>query len=113
MDANLSVLNMVIVKNGEEDIPGLTDTTAPCHLGPKRVSRIHKLPNLSKDDVRQYAVRKPLNKGKTPRTKAPEIQHLVTPCVLQHKCWCVALNKQCPKENKKRSENMLNFWLTE
>jgi hypothetical protein len=32
-------------------------------LGPKRASRIRKLFNLSKeDDVRQYVVRKPLNK---------------------------------------------------
>ncbi|KAB1261956.1 40S ribosomal protein S6 [Camelus dromedarius] len=39
---------------GEKDIPGLTDTTVPCRLGPKRASRIRKLFNLSKeDDVRQ------------------------------------------------------------
>ncbi|KAI4577195.1 hypothetical protein MJG53_004999 [Ovis ammon polii x Ovis aries] len=47
----------------EKDIPGLTDTTVPRRLGPKRASRIRKLFNLSKeDDVRQYVVRKPLNK---------------------------------------------------
>ncbi|CAH7248012.1 unknown_gene_13823 [Phodopus roborovskii] len=87
VDANLSVLNLVIVKKGEKDIPGLTDTTVPRRLGPKRASRIRKLFNLSKeDDVRQYVVRKPLNKeGKKPRTKAPKIQRLVTPRVLQHK----------------------------
>lgn len=35
----------------------------PRRLGPKRASRIRKLFNLSKeDDVRQYVVRKPLNK---------------------------------------------------
>ena len=87
VDANLSVLNLVIVKKGEKDIPGLTDTTVPRPLGPKRASRIHRLFNLSKeDDVRQYVVQKPLNKeGKKPRTKAPKIQRLVTPRVLQHK----------------------------
>ena len=76
MDANLSVLNLVIVKKGEKDIPGLTDTTVPHRLGPKRAIRICKLFNLSKeDDVRQYVVQKPLNKeGKKPRTKAPKIQ---------------------------------------
>ncbi|KAB0382999.1 hypothetical protein FD755_004916 [Muntiacus reevesi] len=81
VDANLSVLNLVIVKKGEKGIPGLTDTTVPRRLGPKRASRIRKLFNLSKeDDVRQYVVRKPLNKeGKKPRTKAPKIQRLVTP----------------------------------
>ncbi|XP_036057885.1 40S ribosomal protein S6-like [Onychomys torridus] len=32
MDANLSVLSLVIVKKGEKDIPGLTDTTVPRRL---------------------------------------------------------------------------------
>ncbi|MXQ82629.1 hypothetical protein E5288_WYG009804 [Bos mutus] len=50
-------------KQGEKDIPGLTDTTVPYRLGPKRASRIRKLFNLSKeDDVHQYVVQKPLNK---------------------------------------------------
>ena len=30
VDASLSVLNLVIVKKGEKDIPGLTDTTVLC-----------------------------------------------------------------------------------
>uniref|UniRef100_A0A6I8PLV7 Myotubularin-related protein 9 n=3 Tax=cellular organisms TaxID=131567 RepID=A0A6I8PLV7_ORNAN len=102
VDANLSVLNLVIVKKGEKDIPGLTDTTVPRRLGPKRASRIRKLFNLSKeDDVRQYVVRKPLNKeGKKPRTKAPKIQRLVTPRVLQHKRRRIALKKQRTQKNK-------------
>uniref|UniRef100_A0A2K6NIR6 40S ribosomal protein S6 n=1 Tax=Rhinopithecus roxellana TaxID=61622 RepID=A0A2K6NIR6_RHIRO len=93
VDANLSVLNLVIVKKGEKDIPGLTDTTVPRRLGPKRASRIRKLFNLSKeDDVRQYVVRKALNKeGKKPRTKAPKIQRLVTP------------RKQPTKKNKEEA----------
>uniref|UniRef100_A0A2K5ZVA3 40S ribosomal protein S6 n=1 Tax=Mandrillus leucophaeus TaxID=9568 RepID=A0A2K5ZVA3_MANLE len=98
VDANLSVLNLVI-----KDISGVTDTTVPHRLCPKRAtSRIHKLFYLSKeDDVRQYVLRKPLNKdGKKPRTKAPKIQHLVTPHVLQHKQRCIALKKQPTKKNK-------------
>ena len=95
VDASLSVLNLVIVKKGEKDIPGLTDTTVLYRLGPKRASRIRKLFNLSKeDDVRQYVVQKPLNKDrKKPRTKAPKIQRLVIPQVLQHKHQCIALKK--------------------
>jgi small subunit ribosomal protein S6e len=50
VDANLSVLNLVIVKKGQKDIPGVTDTTVPHHLGPKRASRIQKLFSLSKED---------------------------------------------------------------
>ncbi|XP_027814398.1 small ribosomal subunit protein eS6-like [Ovis aries] len=102
VDANLSVLNLVIVKKGEKDIPGLT---VPRRLGPKRASRIRKLFNLSKeDDVHQYVVRKPLNKdGKKPRTKAPKIQRLVTPRVLQHKRRRIALKKQRTKKNKEEA----------
>lgn len=40
---------------------GLTDNTIPRRLGPKRVGKIRKLYNLSKeDDVRQYVIRRPL-----------------------------------------------------
>ncbi|XP_035585065.1 40S ribosomal protein S6-like [Zalophus californianus] len=92
-------------KQGEKDIPELTDTTVPHCLEPKRASRIHKLFNLSKeDDVCQYVVRKPLKKeGKKPRTKAPKIQHLVTPHVLQHKRQCIALKKQHTQKNKEEA----------
>ena len=103
VDANLSVLNLVFVKKkGEKDIPDLTDTTVPYCLEPKRASSSRKLFNLSKEnDVRQYVVRKPLNKeGTNPRTKAPKIQRLITPCVLQHKHWRIALKKQRTKKNK-------------
>ncbi|MXQ88327.1 hypothetical protein E5288_WYG021359 [Bos mutus] len=56
---------------------------------------------LLKYDVRQYVVRKPLNKdGKKPRTKAPKIQRLVTPRVLQHERRRIALKKQRTKKNK-------------
>ncbi|KAE8683305.1 40S ribosomal protein S6 [Hibiscus syriacus] len=52
---DLSVLNLVIVKKGENDLLGLTDTEKPRMRGPKRVSKIRKLFNLSKeDDVRKY-----------------------------------------------------------
>lgn len=46
---------------GEQEIPGLTDTTVPRRLGPKRASKIRKLFNLSKnDDVRKYVIRRKL-----------------------------------------------------
>ncbi|CAN7141421.1 unnamed protein product, partial [Brassica rapa subsp. narinosa] len=52
---DLSVLNLVIVKKGEKDLPGLTDTEKPRMRGPKRASKIRKLFNLTKeDDVRKY-----------------------------------------------------------
>lgn len=52
---DLSVLNLVIVKKGDNDLPGLTDVEKPRMRGPKRASKIRKLFNLSKDDdVRKY-----------------------------------------------------------
>lgn len=52
---DLSVLNLVIVKKGDSDLPGLTDIEKPRMRGPKRASKIRKLFNLSKeDDVRKY-----------------------------------------------------------
>ncbi|GJQ76056.1 RpS6 [Trypoxylus dichotomus] len=86
VDGNLSVLALVIVCKGEQEIPGLTDNQVPRRLGPKRALRIRKLYNLSKeDDVRQYLIKRllPLKEGKTQRFKAPKIQMLITPSVLQ------------------------------
>ncbi|XP_002741732.1 small ribosomal subunit protein eS6-like [Saccoglossus kowalevskii] len=97
VDSNLSVLNLVILKKGDADIPGLTDTTIPRRLGPKRASKIKKLFNLDKkDDVRQYVVKRPLpeKEGRKPKTKAPKIQRLITPVVLQRKRHRLALKKR-------------------
>lgn len=92
VDSNLSVLALAIRKKGEQDIPGLTDTSLPRRLGPKRASKIRKLFRLSKeDDVRKYVIRRPLpvKEGKPapkrPLTKAPKIQRLITPKRLQQK----------------------------
>ncbi|CAG5126774.1 unnamed protein product [Candidula unifasciata] len=106
VDSTLSVLALVIIKKGEQDIPGLTDTTIPRRLGPKRASKIRKLFNLSKeDDVRQYVVRRPLpeKEGKKAKSKAPKIQRLVTPVVLQRKRHRLALKKK--RVVKKREDH--------
>ena len=86
---DLSVLNLVIVKKGENDLPGLTDVEKPRMRGPKRASKIRKLFDLGKDDdVRKYVntYRRSFTnkKGKT-TSKAPKIQRLVTPLTLQRK----------------------------
>jgi len=97
VDANLSVLNLVVIKKGEADIPGLTDRTVPRRLGPKRASKIRRLFNLTKeDDVRQYVLRRPMatKEGKKPKTKAPKIQRLITPLVLQRKRHRLALKRR-------------------
>lgn len=108
VDANLSVLSLVIVKKGAQDIPGLTDTTIPRRLGPKRASKIRKLFNLSKqDDVRKYVLRRPVavKEGKKPRTKAPKIQRLITPLVLQRKRHRLSLKiKRAAKAKQEKAE---------
>jgi len=87
VSSDMSVINLVVVKRGAQDIPGLTDVQKPRRLGPKRASRIRKLFNLEKDDdVRKFVVRRQIVKdGKKPYTKAPKIQRLITPQRLQHK----------------------------
>ncbi|KAM3965631.1 ribosomal protein S6 [Aphomia sociella] len=100
VDANLSVLALVIVRKGAQEIPGLTDGNVPRRLGPKRASKIRKLFNLTKeDDVRRYVVKRllPAKEGKEnakPRYKAPKIQRLVTPVVLQRRRHRLALKKK-------------------
>jgi len=79
---DLAVLNLVMMKKGAEEIPGLTDDNKPRRLGPKRASNIRKLFALEKkDDVRKFVVRRDTGK----RKKAPKIQRLVTPALLQRK----------------------------
>ncbi|KAI5841201.1 ribosomal protein S6e-domain-containing protein [Tricharina praecox] len=48
--SDLAVLSLVVVKQGENDIAGLTDTTHPKRLGPKRATKIRKFFGLTKDD---------------------------------------------------------------
>lgn len=83
---DLSVLHLVIVQKGEQDIPGLTDEQRPRRLGPKRASKIRALFNLEKeDDVRNYVIRRTIEKNGKKSSKAPKIQRLVTPLRLQRK----------------------------
>ncbi|MBA0782705.1 hypothetical protein Gotri_000546 [Gossypium trilobum] len=95
---DLSVLNLVIVKKGENDLPGLTDTEKPRMRGPKRASKIRKLFNLSKeDDVRKYVNtyrRTFTTKSGKKVSKAPKIQRLVTPLTLQRKRGRIAEKKK-------------------
>uniref|UniRef100_A0A453AGB9 40S ribosomal protein S6 n=3 Tax=Aegilops tauschii subsp. strangulata TaxID=200361 RepID=A0A453AGB9_AEGTS len=103
---DLSVINLVIVKKGENDLPGLTDTEKPRMRGPKRASKIKKLFNLgTDDDVRSYVNtyrRTFLNKKGKKVSKAPKIQRLVTPLTLQRKRARIADKKK--RIAKKKSE---------
>ncbi|KAG1785417.1 40S ribosomal protein S6 [Suillus plorans] len=96
---DIAVLSVVIVKQGDNDIPGLTDTVLPKRLGPKRATKIRRFFNLSKeDDVRKYVVRREVKSSKKenakPYTKAPKIQRLVTPIRLQRARHLRSLNRR-------------------
>jgi small subunit ribosomal protein S6e len=97
--SDIAVLSLVIVKQGDAEIPSLTDTVLPKRLGPKRATKIRKFFNLSKeDDVRKYVVRREVKSSKKedakPYTKAPKIQRLVTPLRLQRRRHLNALKKR-------------------
>ena len=89
ISSDIAVLNVIIVKQGDADIPGLTDTEKPRMRGPKRASKIRKLFNLGKeDDVRKYVNtyrREFESKSGKKKSVAPKIQRLVTPQVVQPK----------------------------
>ncbi|KAH8301190.1 hypothetical protein KR018_007121 [Drosophila ironensis] len=109
---NMSVLALVVVRKGEEDIPGLTDICKPRRLGPKRASKIRKLYNLDKaDDVRRYVVRRPLpaKDNKKATTKAPKIQRLITPVVLQRKRRLQAQRKKRREDSKAASSEYVKL----
>jgi len=87
---DIAVLSLVIVKQGDNEIPGLTENVLPKRLGPKRATKIRRFFNLSKDDdVRKYVVRREVTSAKKenakPYMKAPKIQRLVTPVRLQRR----------------------------
>jgi len=106
VSSDLSVLNLVVVKKGDNEIEGLTDQIKPRRLGPKRATRIRKLFNLEKeDDVRKYVVRRQITKdGKKPTFKAPKIQRLVTPARLQHRRQRAAVKRQHNERTKAESQ---------
>jgi len=109
---DISVINLVIVQKGKQELPGLTDPASdkPSLRGPKRASNIRKLWNLSKeDDVRQFVTKRkvmpknPKTENPKPYIKSPKIQRLVTPRTLQHKKRRIALKKRRFEKNQKEA----------
>ncbi|KAG5640945.1 hypothetical protein DXG03_006555, partial [Asterophora parasitica] len=112
---DIAVLSLVIVKQGEQEIPGLTDNVLPKRLGPKRATKIRRFFNLGKeDDVRKYVVRREVKSAKKedakPYTKAPKIQRLVTPLRLQRRRHLRSLKRrrlEHQKEQKAEFDSLL------
>ncbi|KAI8913313.1 ribosomal protein S6e-domain-containing protein [Gorgonomyces haynaldii] len=118
--ADIAALSLVVVKQGEQDIPGLTDVQIPKRLGPKRANKIRKMFNLTKeDDVRKYVIRREVpnkkEEGKV-TSKAPKIQRLVTPLTLQRKRHLKAIKvkgAQASREAAAEYANLLALRLKE
>jgi len=96
--ADMSCINLVIVRRGPTDIPKLTDKASdrPSTRGPKRANHIRSVWGLAKgEDVRKYVVRRkvPGKNGKPDRTKSPKIQRLITPTVRHRKKRALAAKK--------------------
>ncbi|UZP32948.1 hypothetical protein NXS19_000764 [Fusarium pseudograminearum] len=111
---DLSVLALSIVKQGDADIPGLTDVVHPKRLGPKRATKIRKFFGLTKDDdVRKYVIRRevqPKGEGKSPYTKAPRIQRLVTPSVSSTSVTVPLSSDDRPRRSRTRPTSMPRSW---
>ena len=89
VDANRSVLNLVMVKKGRKIF--LVSLILLCLIagGPKEPA---EPANFSISPKKMMSA-----------NRAPKIQHLVTPRVLQHKCQHVPLKKQCTRKNKEEA----------
>lgn len=80
---DLGVIQLIIVQQGANPLPGLTTDALPRTFGPKRASKIRKLFSLSKEqDVRKYVIKHEETIGKKNGGKklqrGPKIQRLVT-----------------------------------
>ncbi|SCV74641.1 BQ2448_7670 [Microbotryum intermedium] len=106
--SDIRALALVVVKQGESDIPGLTDTVLLKRLGPKRATKIRRFFNLEKtDDVRKFVIRRevvPKKEGAKPYTKAPKIQRLVTPERLQRRRHQRSLKRRKTEQQKVQVE---------
>eukprot|EP01041_Mallomonas_annulata_P005946 gene5946-11997_t len=100
--ADLSVLNLVVIKKGDKDVDGLTDSITPRRLGPKRANKIRALFNLEKtDDVRKFVIARTFENKKGKKvTKRPRIQRLVTPVMIRRKTQRNALKIKALQNSK-------------
>jgi len=114
---DLAVIALKIVKKGDAEIEGLTDSERPRRRGPKRANYIRKVFALrKKDDVRKYVVRREVKKGDKVFYKSPRIQRLITEKRLRRKKLEQRnkLNKyKASKEERAKYEKILSKFIKE
>jgi len=106
--ADISTVNLIIVKRGPADLPKLTDKDSdrPSTRGPKRANHIRKVWGLSKkDDVRPYVVKRkiPGKDGKKDKYKSPKIQRLITPALRRRTARAVSLKKRRHEKSQREA----------
>lgn len=93
------MLSLTLIRKGDKEIPGLTDTVKSRRMGPKRASGIRKLYGIEKVEgektlqgtvalIKKNAIRRTFKSKKNAeanRQKAPKIQRLVTEARLRRK----------------------------
>jgi len=108
--ADISTVNVIIVKRGPADLPKLTDKDSdrPSTRGPKRANHIRKVWGLTKkDDVRPYVVKRkiPGKDGKKDKFKSPKIQRLITPALRHRTARAVTLKKRRHEKSLKEASD--------
>ena len=112
---DISVLNMSIVRVGEQPLEGVTDVSRPRALGPKRVSKIRALWNMDVDQskkgnnkeddkvragIRKFVIKRKVEKdGKKCRYKVPKVQRLITSSIRARRCKKVKTAKAAMAKN--------------
>ena len=115
--SDLAVIQLRIVKKGEQEIEGITDGEKPRRLGPKRANTIRKVFNLRKvDDVRTWVVKRTITKGDKTFYKSPKVQRLITEKRLRRKTLIKRAKVEgykAKKEAKAKYEKVLSQYIKE
>ena len=116
--SDLAAIFLRIVKKGDKDIEGVTDVERPNRLGMKRRNHIVKQFALDKkkDNVRDYVVRREIQRKDKTFYKSPKIQRLITEKRLRRKRHIkkeIKSRFQAGKENQKKYEQLLAKYVKE
>ena len=76
---DIKMLQLSVVVEGEQPIPGLSDTEAEKRLGPKRANKLRKFYGADrKADAAKLIIRRAVTKNGKVYYKAPKVQRLIT-----------------------------------
>lgn len=88
ISSEIAVVSMVIFREGEKPIEGLTDRVVECSHLPKRASKLRKLFNIPKDaDIVEFIKEQIRNNSDSEKIRYPRIKvtRLITPLRIERK----------------------------